>query len=65
MGAYNPFAPEGQKGSLEHTRYVPTEKTTSLLTSAELKAAGPIAELAEEPVALAIGATFTHQKYHG
>ena len=62
-GAYNPFAPEGQKGSLEHTRYSPVEKTTSLLTSVDAKTSGPLAELSGGPLSLAVGTSITHQKY--
>jgi iron complex outermembrane recepter protein len=62
-GAFNPFAPEGQKGSLEATRYVPEERTTTMISSAEMKISGPLVEIAEEPVALAVGSTVTHQKF--
>src|SRR5690606_37295752 len=42
-GQFNPFAPEGQRGSIEHTRYVPIERTMSQLSSLEVKATGEIA----------------------
>ncbi|MEK6580265.1 MAG: TonB-dependent receptor, partial [Bdellovibrionota bacterium] len=62
-GAYNPFGASGQKGSLEGTRYTPVEDTRSLLTSSDVKASGPIAEVAGNTISLALGSTVTHQLY--
>lgn len=62
-GQFNPFAPDGQKGSIEGTRYEPLEKTMSQLTSVELKAAGEIGELPAGAISLAVGTTITNQKY--
>jgi iron complex outermembrane receptor protein len=62
-GQFNPFAPEGQKGNIDNTRYNPLEKTSSELTSLELKATGEIGEISGGAVGLAVGATVTNQKY--
>ncbi len=62
-GAFNPFAPAGQKGSIEQSRYVPEENTVSDLNSAELKVSGELAEWSSGPVGLAVGSQFTQQSY--
>lgn len=62
-GQYNPFGAPGAKGSLEHTRYAPEEKTTSLISSADAKVSGEIAELPAGPVGVALGVGVTHQSY--
>ncbi len=62
-GAYNPFGAAGQKGSLDRARYIPEEKTMSLLTSAEVKGSGEVATFDAGPLALAVGGVVTHQKY--
>lgn len=62
-GTYNPFAPAGQKGSLDFARYAPVETTTSSITSADTKFAGPLVELPGGDMSVAVGAVVTHQKY--
>ncbi|HEX4922484.1 MAG TPA: TonB-dependent receptor [Bdellovibrionales bacterium] len=62
-GKFNPFAPEGSRGNIEHTRYQPVERTMSLLSSAEAKVSGPLYELGSGPISGAFGTTFTFQKF--
>ncbi len=62
-GAFNPFAPEGQRGSIEATRYKPHEDMTSELSSADLKASGEFGHLPAGRFGLAVGTTFTFQKF--
>lgn len=61
-GNYNPFGTTS-KGSLENTRYVPVESTSSSLSSIEIKSTGPIGQIQEKPISLAVGSTLTSQKY--
>lgn len=62
-GSFNPFAPEGQRGSIEHTRYQPWEKMTSELSSFEMKGSGEIGHVPAGRMGLAIGTQYTFQKY--
>lgn len=62
-GSFNPLAPEGQRGDISATRYVPVEKTTSILSSADLKVTGEVYDLPAGPVGLAVGTTMTYQSY--
>ena len=62
-GTFNPVAPEGQRGSIEQTRYQPKEHTTSTLSSGDIKASGPVLEMPSGPLSAAIGTTVTFQKY--
>lgn len=62
-GSFNLFAPAGQRGSIEHTRYRPLEEMLSELSSAEAKVSGPIGINNGLPIVMALGTTFTFQKY--
>jgi len=62
-GTYNPFGQPGAKGSLDATKYMPYEKTTSLLSSVEVKSSGPLVEMGGGDLSLAVGSTYTHQLY--
>ncbi len=62
-GAFNPFGSPGSKGSLESARYAPVEKTTSQITSGEVKASGELAQLPNGPIGMAVGTTAFHQSY--
>jgi iron complex outermembrane receptor protein len=62
-GAFNPFAPPGERGSIERTRYRPLEEMTSELSSAEAKVSGDVGTINGAPIIMALGTTFTFQKY--
>lgn len=62
-GQFNPFAPDGQKGSLDNTRYNPLQVTRSQLSSLDAKISGPITEMSAGPLSMALGTNFTFQKY--
>lgn len=62
-GQHNPFAAPGQRGSLAGARYVPWEKTTSELTSVDLKAQGEFGHVPAGRFGMAVGATLTNQKF--
>ncbi len=62
-GAYNPFGTPGAKGDLSTARYVPVEKTTSTITSADIKASGEVAQLPSGAIGAAVGTTAMHQSY--
>lgn len=59
-GTFNPYTGEG---SIENARYQPREETISQVSSAEVKAAGPIAEMPSGPLSLAVGTIFTYSKF--
>jgi iron complex outermembrane receptor protein len=62
-GSFNPFGTPGSRGSLENARYNPIEETISQLSSADVKATGEIGKLSGGPIGLALGSTFTFQKF--
>ncbi len=62
-GQFNPLGTPGARGNIENTRYQPWEKQTSELTSVDIKAAGPIAEMPSGDLGLAVGSSYTFQKY--
>lgn len=62
-GSHNPFAAPGQRGSLAGAHYVPWEKTTTELSSVDLKAQGQFGHLPAGRFGMAVGATYTNQKY--
>lgn len=61
-GTFNPFDPS-TAGALNSARYQPLEQTTSELSSLDAKVSGKLAELKHGDLGLAIGTTFTFQKY--
>lgn len=62
-GQYNLTAPAGQRGNIDSIRYQPWEKMTSELSSLDVKATGPIAELPAGDMQIAVGASYTFQKF--
>ncbi|MGE4131330.1 MAG: TonB-dependent receptor plug domain-containing protein [Bdellovibrionales bacterium] len=62
-GDFNLTAPDGQRGSLEGARYKPLEQMSSELSSADIKARGEFGHLPAGRFGLAVGTTFTFQKY--
>lgn len=49
--------------NLNTARYIPEQKTTSQLSSADVKASGELVKLSTGSLGLAIGTSFTFQKY--
>lgn len=62
-GNFNPGAPEGQRGDLNGTRYKPHEDMESQLSSLDVKTRGEFGHFMGERFGLAVGSTFTFQKY--
>jgi iron complex outermembrane receptor protein len=62
-GRFNPFGTPGARGALDDSRYVPSEKTMSLLSSADLKTTGELYQLPAGPLSLALGTTMMYQSY--
>jgi iron complex outermembrane recepter protein len=62
-GQVNIFNPGAGRGSLDSAKYVPEEKTMSMLTSTEIKGSGELGQLSGGAIGMAIGTTYTEQKY--
>jgi len=60
-GQCNPF--NGGQCDLRGIRYQPTERTSSQLSSVEVKATGTLAEMPSGDLALAVGTSYTFQKF--
>jgi iron complex outermembrane recepter protein len=60
-GTFRPFSDD--RGSIEHTRYVPTEKMLSLLSTADAKVSGELAQFESGPLGLAMGTGITFQRF--
>lgn len=62
-GAYNPFKPEGERGSVEDFSYTPWVRKLSLTRSFDVNLSGPIASLPAGDLSLAIGAEKRYEEY--
>ncbi len=62
-GTCNPFADGSKAACYDSSRYVTQERMRSLLSSGEVKASGPLAEMPAGPLSLAVGSGYTYQSY--
>ncbi|MBC7659796.1 MAG: TonB-dependent receptor, partial [Chitinophagaceae bacterium] len=62
-GAYNPFKPEGQHGSIDGLNYTPYNKKISLTKSIDATFSGPIAEMPYGELSLAVGGEGRKEMY--
>lgn len=62
-GAFNPFAPAGQRGDISSARYQPRTDMLAQLSSLEVKASGDIGQTENGPVSLAVGGIAFYQRF--
>ncbi|RYZ72996.1 MAG: hypothetical protein EOP09_02460 [Proteobacteria bacterium] len=62
-GAYNPFAAEGQRGSLSGVEYTPHVSKVSLTKSADVNFTGPLMDLPYGALSLAVGGEVRMEEY--